>query len=89
MGAAVGYKCHPCTPYKREESGGSVVPNAEDISPIDGLSQEQIFILCKDYDHYGQKFIGSSTATSAFTTIPTTITTSFTTTITNATGCFI
>jgi len=88
MGDALGYKCHPCTPYKRKEYGGTVVPSTEDISSIEGLSPEQIFVLCKDYDHRGQELMVSSTTpsttTSALTTRPTTIVTS-PTTITNAT----
>jgi len=55
IGDALQYKCHPCTPYKRKEYGGTVVPSTEDISSIEGLSLEQIHGLCKDYDHHGQK----------------------------------
>ena len=89
MGDALQYKCHPCTPYKRKEYGGTVVPNTEDISSIEGLSPEHIFVLCKDYDHHGQKLVVSSTApsstTSKFTTTPTTIATSPITTTTATT----
>ena len=89
MGDALQYKCHPCTPYKRKEYGGTVVPNTEDISSIEGLSLEQIHVLCKDYDHHGQQLMVSSTApsstTSKFTTTPTTIATSPITTTTATT----
>ena len=61
MGDALGYKCHPCTPYKRKEFGGTVVPNTDDIGPIEGISPEHILVLCKDYDHHGQKLVVSST----------------------------
>jgi len=66
MGDALGYKCHPCTPYKTKEHGGTVVPNTEDISPIEGLSPEQIFLLCKDYDHHGQKIMVVSAAPGSY-----------------------
>lgn len=31
MSDALGYKCHPCTPYKRRQSGESKVPQTADI----------------------------------------------------------
>jgi len=64
MGDALGYTCHPCTPYKRKEYGGTVVPNTEDISSIEGLSPEQIHVICKDFDHRGQKVMVVSAAPS-------------------------
>lgn len=83
MGDALGYKCHPCTPYKRREYGGTVVPSTDDFSLIEGLSSKEIFDLCKDYDHQGEKVIVSSTTQSttnfSSTTTPPTIVTSLTT----------
>jgi len=32
MGVALGYKCHPCTPYKRKENGEYIAPNTDEIS---------------------------------------------------------
>ncbi len=45
MGDTLGYRCHPCTPYKRKEYGGTIVPNTEDISLIESLSLEQILVI--------------------------------------------
>lgn len=46
VGDALGYKCHPCTPYRRKKYGETIIPNTDDISP-DGVTPEESFILCK------------------------------------------
>jgi len=45
MGDALGYRCHPCTPYKRRQYGETKVPDTENISP-DGVSPEESLIMC-------------------------------------------
>lgn len=49
MGDALGYRCHPCTPYKRKEHGETVVPNTDSIDP-NGVSPEESFEMCKNFD---------------------------------------
>jgi len=50
MGDALGYRCHPCTPYKRREHGDTPVPNTENISP-NGVSPEESLIVCRGVEH--------------------------------------
>lgn len=45
MGDALGYRCHPCTPYKRRQYGETKVPDTNNISP-DGVSPEESLIMC-------------------------------------------
>lgn len=45
MGDALGYRCHPCTPYKRKQYGETKVPDTDNISP-DGVSPEESLIMC-------------------------------------------
>jgi len=45
MSDALGYKCHPCTPYKRKQYGETIVPNTEGISE-EGVSPEESLIVC-------------------------------------------
>jgi len=82
MGDALGYRCHPCTPYKRKEYGEVIVPNTDHISP-EGVSPEESFIMCQGYsDHQGQ---GISSPISSTTTEPTTPFTTTTTSVSTTT----
>jgi len=82
MGDALGYKCHPCTPYKRKEHGENIAPNTDDISP-EGVSPKESLLLCKEYNHHGQQVMTSSTAPPTTTPASTTkLTITSTTTIT-------
>jgi len=47
MGNSLGYRCHPCTPYKRKEYGPTIVPSTTDISP-EGVTPDESIILCKE-----------------------------------------
>jgi len=47
MGESLGYRCHPCTPYKRKEYGPTIIPNTDNISP-EGVTPEESLILCKE-----------------------------------------
>jgi len=47
MGDALGYRCHPCTPYTPKEFGETFVPSTDDIDP-EGVSPEESIILCKE-----------------------------------------
>ena len=58
MGDSLGYRCHPCTPYKRKEYGPTIVPNTENISP-DGLSPEESLVLCNQLNSPGKNSIRS------------------------------
>jgi len=69
IGDSLGYKCHPCTPYKRKEHGENIAPNTDDISP-EGVSPKESLQLCKEYDHQGQQVRLTN-----MTTRPTTATT--------------
>ncbi len=53
MGDALGYRCHPCTPYTPKEHGETFVPSTDDIDP-EGISPEESLILCKENQIQGQ-----------------------------------
>ena len=40
LGDALGYRCHPCTPYKRKEFGETIVPSTANINP-NGVSPDE------------------------------------------------
>jgi len=63
MGDSLGYRCHPCTPYKRKEYGPTIVPNTDNISP-DGVSMEESLILCQEKKGSNSTVIKSSLAES-------------------------
>ena len=44
MGDALGYRCHPCTPYKRKQHGVTYVPSIDGIDPE--ISPEESLTLC-------------------------------------------
>jgi len=44
MSSALGYRCHPCTPYKRRQHGNTIVPSTDGISP--DISPEESLVLC-------------------------------------------
>ena len=48
MSDALGYQCHPCTPYKAKQYGITIIPNSDGIS-LDEVTPEEILILCKKY----------------------------------------
>jgi len=52
-GDFLGYRCHPCTPYKRKEYGQIIAPNTDDISP-DGVTPEESLVFCKQQKTAGQ-----------------------------------
>ena len=84
MGIALGYKCHPCNPYKGKEYGVPVVPDTEDIDP-EGVSPEESLVLCRKMNsNQVQGVLPTSAApTATFTTTElTTTTTELTTTST-------
>ena len=69
MGDALEYRCHPCTPYKRNLYGETTPPSTEGISQ--DISPEEIVILCRNYDHRGDLIEDTTTSTSkvpSFTT---------------------
>lgn len=45
MSDSLGYRCHPCTPYKREEYDSTVFP---DYISQEGVTPEESIILCKE-----------------------------------------
>jgi len=53
MGDALGYRCHPCTPYKRKEHSAPPAINTEDINP-EGISPEESLIMCKGFEFSDQ-----------------------------------
>ncbi len=48
MSDALGYKCHPCTPYKRKQYDVTIVPKS-DNSSYDEVTPEESLILCEKY----------------------------------------
>lgn len=54
MGDALGYKCHPCSPYNPKRYGETNVPNTDNVGQ-DGLSPEESLILCKRVEEDGQE----------------------------------
>jgi len=58
MGDALGYRCHPCTPYTPKQYGETIVPSTDDISP-EGVSPEESLILCKESQTQGQESLVS------------------------------
>jgi len=85
MGDALGYRCHPCTPYKRKQYDRNIAPNTDHINP-EGVSLEESLVLCKDYDHRGALIVSSSTALT--TTSSTSTVSSSTTAATEAPGSY-
>lgn len=75
MGDALGYRCHPCTPYTPKQYGGTIVPSTDGIDP-DGITPEESLILCKRYgvDHHGDTILSniSTTVSEAASIITTT-----------------
>ena len=64
MGDALGYRCHPCTPYTPKQYDETIVPSTDDINP-EGVSPEESLILCKESQIQEQGSIpslGNSTA---------------------------
>ena len=70
IGDALDYRCHPCTPYKWLIYGFNTLPSTDSISA--DISQEEILILCKDYDHQGQFHLIDTTTATSNTPSPTT-----------------
>ena len=61
---ALGYKCHPCTPYTPKQYDETIVPSTDDIDP-EGVSPEESLIFCKESQIQEQGSIpslGNSTA---------------------------
>ena len=46
MGDALGYRCHPCTPYTPKQYDETIVPSTDDLNPHE-VSPEEILVLCK------------------------------------------
>jgi len=47
MGDALGYRCHPCTPYTPKQYDETIVPSTDDINP-EGVSPEESLVLCRE-----------------------------------------
>jgi len=45
MWEALGYRCHPCTPYTPKQWDKTIVPSTDGINP--DISPEESLILCK------------------------------------------
>jgi len=45
MWDALGYRCHPCTPYTPKQYNETIVPSTDGINPE--ISPEESLILCK------------------------------------------
>jgi len=63
MGDALGYKCHPCTPYTPKQWSETIVPSTDGTNP-EGVSLEESTVLCKESQIQGQRnlpLFGTST----------------------------
>ena len=47
MSNALGYTCHPCTPYTPKQYDETIVPSTDGINLV-GVSPEESLILCKE-----------------------------------------
>lgn len=53
MSDALGYKCHPCTPYKRKQYDVTIVPKS-DNSSYDEVTAEESLALCRQFQESSQ-----------------------------------
>jgi len=64
MGDALGYKCHPCTPYTPKQWDETIIPSTDGTLP-EGVSPEESLILCKESQvqwHGSSPLLGTSTS---------------------------
>jgi len=54
MGDALGYKCHPCTPYTPKQWSETIVPSTDGINPEE-VSLEESAVICKESQIQGQR----------------------------------
>jgi len=51
VGDALGDRCHPCTPYKRKELGGTyVLISTENVTIPDFVTPDESFEICKSFE---------------------------------------
>jgi len=63
MGDALGYRCHPCTPYTPKQWDETIIPNTGSISQ-EGVSPEEALIICKENHSQANETVITSTVTS-------------------------